>query len=118
MDKDSTYKMYVIEKEENTMIAEKVRELEHENVQLRNTLMELARKMEQGEVLKPKSCQYCRNFVQHYRKETNGRYEPVYAGHCTSRVPIKKGGKKNPVPDDICPYFELGQRERNTYKGI
>ena len=105
-------------KEENTMIAEKVRELEHENVQLRNTLMELARKMEQGEVLKPKSCQYCRNFVQHYRKETNGRYEPVYAGHCTSRVPIKKGGKKNPVPDDICPYFELGQRERNTYKGI
>ena len=55
MDKDSTYKMYVIEKEENTMIAEKVRELEHENVQLRNTLMELARKMEQGEVLKPKS---------------------------------------------------------------
>ncbi len=100
------------------MIAERVLELEQENVQLRNTLMELARKMEQGEVLKPKSCQYCRNFVQHYRKETNGRYEPVYAGHCTSRVPIKKGGKKNPVPDDICPYFELGQRERNTYKGI
>ncbi len=90
------------------MIAERVRELEHENVQLRNTLIELARKMEQGEVLKPKSCQYCRNFVQHYRKETNGRYEPIYAGHCTSRVPIKKGGKKNPVPDDICPYFELG----------
>ena len=100
------------------MIAERVLELEQENVQLRNTLMELARKMEQGEVLKPKSCQYCRNFVQHYRKETNGRYEPIYAGHCTSRVPIKKGGKKNPVPDDICPYFELGQRERNTYKGI
>ena len=100
------------------MIAERVLELEQENVQLRNTLIELARKMEQGEVLKPKSCQYCRNFVQHYRKETNGRYEPVYAGHCTSRVPIKKGGKKNPVPDDICPYFELGQRERNTYKGI
>ena len=90
------------------MIAERVRELVHENVQLRNTLIELARKMEHGEVLKPKSCQYCRNFVQHYRKETNGRYEPVYAGHCTSRVPIKKGGKKNPVPDDICPYFELG----------
>ncbi len=100
------------------MIAERVLELEQENVQLRNTLIELARKMEQGEVLKPKSCQYCRNFVQHYRKETNGRYEPIYAGHCTSRVPIKKGGKKNPVPDDICPYFELGQRERNTYKGI
>ena len=100
------------------MIAERVLELEQENVQLRNTLIELARKMEQGEVLKPKSCQYCRNFVQHYRKETNGRYEPIYAGHCTSRVPIKKGGKKNPVPEYICAYFELGKRERNTYKGI
>ena len=90
------------------MIAERVRELEQENTHLRKTLKELTSKIEQGEISKPKSCQYCRNFVQHYRKETNGRYEPIYAGHCTSRVPIKKGGKKNPVPDDICPYFELG----------
>ncbi len=59
------------------MIAERVLELEQENVQLRNTLIELARKIEQGEVLKPKSCQYCRNFVQHYRKETNGRYNVI-----------------------------------------
>ena len=59
------------------MLAERVLELEQENVQLRNTLIELARKIEQGEVLKPKSCQYCRNFVQHYRKETNGRYNVI-----------------------------------------
>lgn len=94
------------------MIAERVRELEQENTHLRKTLKELTSKIEQGEISKPKSCQYCRNFVQHYRKETNGRYEPIYAGHCTSRVPIKKGGKKNPVPDDICPYFELGAVEK------
>ena len=94
------------------MIAERVRELEQENTHLRKTLKELTSKIEQGEISKPKSCQYCRNFVQHYRKETHGRYEPIYAGHCTSRVPIKKGGKKNPAPDDTCPYFELEAVEK------
>ena len=59
------------------MIAERVRELEQENTHLRKTLKELTSKIEQGEISKPKSCQYCRNFVQHYRKETNGRYEPI-----------------------------------------
>ncbi len=94
------------------MIAERVRELEQENTHLRKALKELTSKIKQGEVSKPKSCEYCRNFVQHYRKETNGRYEPIYAGHCTSRVPIKKGGKKNPAPDDTCPYFELEAVEK------
>ena len=93
------------------MLAEELRELELDITHLRKTLKELTSKIEQGEISKPKSCQYCRNFVQHYRKETNGRYEPIYAGHCTSRVPIKKGGKKNPAPDDTCPYLEAVEKK-------
>ena len=35
-------------------------------------------------------------------------YVALYMGHCILGVPIKKGGKKMPVPDDVCAYFEIG----------
>lgn len=54
------------------MIAERVRELEQENTHLRKTLKELTSKIEQGEISKPKSCQYCRNFVSTIGKKRMG----------------------------------------------
>lgn len=96
------------------MLSKEIKELENENFLLKRKLDELKEKMEQNEVLKPKSCQYCQNYIQHYAKDGRGHvseYVPIYAGHCTRGVPIRKGGKKNPRPDDSCPYFEIGTSE-------
>lgn len=96
------------------MLAQEIKNLENENYALKEALKELSRKMEQNEAVKPKSCQYCKNFIQHYIKDGTSyrdEYTPIYDGHCTSRVPICKGGKRNPTPDDTCPYFEFGTYE-------
>lgn len=93
------------------MLSKEIASLEHENQILKNALKELGTKMEQNEVRKPKSCQYCKNYLQHYIKGGIGyrsEYTPVCFGHCTCGVPLKKGGKKYPRPDETCPYFELG----------
>ncbi len=93
------------------MLSTEIRQLESENAALKNALGELSKKMEQNEVLKPKSCQYCENYIQHYikgGKRYRSEYIPIYDGHCASGVPIRKGGKRNPKPDETCPYFELG----------
>lgn len=89
------------------MLSREIRQLENENAVLKNALEELSKKMERNKVLKPKSCQYCKNYVQHYGK-FDGRYSPINAGHCVSGVPACKGGKRKPTPDETCPYFELG----------
>jgi len=96
------------------MLSSEIRELENENYNLKKALQELADKMEGNAILKPKSCQYCKNYIQHYAKGLFGsstEFSPVYAGHCVSGVPVKKGGKKSPTPDDTCPYFEFGIKE-------
>lgn len=72
---------------------------------------ELKGKMEEGSVAKPRSCQYCRNYIQHYMKAQTARgaeYRPINAGHCVNGVPACRGGKKRPAPGDTCQYFELG----------
>lgn len=83
--------------------------LERENQTLKEAMKEFSEKME-TEGKKVKACKFCKNYIQHYRRE-DGRYVEVCCGHCVSCVPIKKGGKKNPLPDDCCPYFEMGKRE-------
>ena len=96
------------------MVAQEIIKLEQENTVLRRALEEIGNKIEQNKVLKPKSCQYCKNYIQHYIKGGEGstsEYVSIYDGHCVSGVPIKKGGKRNPKPDDTCPYFELGTTE-------
>ena len=93
------------------MLDEEIIKLERENRALRRALEEINSKMEQNKVLKPKSCQYCKNYIQHYRKEGQGNYVPINCGHCVCQVPVSKGKKKRPVPDDTCPYFELGTYE-------
>ena len=100
------------------MLSREVVQLENENAVLKNALKELSAKMEQNAVVKPKSCQYCKHYVQHYKKGglyDRTEYEPIYDGHCTSGVPISKGGKRKPKPDDTCPYFEIGTLETKHY---
>lgn len=100
------------------MVSKEVGKLEYENHIFKKALEELQEKMENNEIAKPKSCQYCKYFVQHYIK---GGY-PVYTkdyleideGHCTRSVPVKKGGKRTPKPNDTCPYFEIGTRKMRT----
>ena len=97
------------------MLAQEIRKLENENYVLKEQLKELSKKMEQNEVVKPKSCQYCKHFIQHYMRDRSGvhrqEYTPIYAGHCTSGVSISKGGRRKPTPDDTCQYFEIGTHE-------
>lgn len=96
------------------MLTQEVRKLENENYALKEQLKELSKKMEQNKDVKPKSCQYCKYYIQHYVKDSLGcisEYVPIYTGHCVRGVPISKGGKKKPVPDDTCPYFEMGTHE-------
>lgn len=96
------------------MLSKEISKLEQENFILKKELNELKEKMDKNEVQKPKSCQYCKNFVQHFIKGGLGyksEYTPIYDGHCTCGVPIRKGRKKNPKPDDTCPYFEIGTHE-------
>lgn len=97
------------------MLSNEVTKLEQENRNLKRAIYELKTKMEQGNALRPKSCQYCRYYMQHYVK-TSGypfqkEYSPIYEGHCVRGVPVKKGGKRSPRPDDTCPYFEFGTQD-------
>lgn len=97
------------------MVSSEVKKLEYENHMLRQALEELKQKMKNNEVPKPKSCQYCKYYVQYYIKGGFPAYTKDYveinSGHCSRGVPVKKGGKKNATPDDTCPYFEIGTQK-------
>lgn len=96
------------------MLSREIENLEYENRVLKEALEEIKKKMDQNEVVKPKSCQYCKNYIQHYRKVTQGccaEFVPVNDGYCLSGVPICRGGKKRPKPDDTCQYFEIGTQD-------
>lgn len=89
------------------MILQEIAELMKENKELKVKLEEQKLKVE-GK--KPEMCANCKHYIQHYGRTDNGVYFKIHAGHCTCDVPVKKGGKKRPVPDDSCQYFEIGQR--------
>lgn len=90
------------------MLAREVARLENENEALKKALLELSEKMEQNAALKPKSCQYCQHYKQHYVKNGTG-YMAINSGFCLCGVPIcKRGGKREPAPGDSCRFFELG----------
>ncbi len=100
------------------MLSNEIRELENQNAALRKALSDLSRKIEDNAVLKPKSCQYCKYYIQHYMKVLRGgtdQFTPIYAGHCINGVPIYKGRKRKPKPDDACPYFEMGTFDTRDY---
>ena len=48
------------------MVSNEVKRLEHENYLLRSALEEIQEKMNNNAVAKPKSCQYCKYYIQHY----------------------------------------------------
>lgn len=101
------------------MISTDVEKLEQENRILKEALEELSRKMENNEVPKPKTCQYCKYYMQHYIKGVlpmhTEEYVEIYEGHCTRGVPIKKGGKRSAKPDDTCSFFEIGNKKMEIY---
>ncbi len=68
------------------MAAEKVRELESENILLKSQLESL-RKICGGAEL-PKRCEYCKNFIQYYVC-AEGEYMPTYSGHCAAGNRVK-----------------------------
>lgn len=103
------------------MLSNEVVRLEKENLALKEALKELSERMERNAEIKPKSCQYCKHFIQHYMK--GGRaymseYVPIYSGHCILGVPVSKGKKKNPKPDDSCPYFEIGTMDTRSCSNL
>lgn len=102
------------------MLSQEIAAIERENRALKEVIRELKEKMERAEVPKPKSCQFCKNYVQHYIKggaAFTSKFVPIDEGHCISGVPIKKGGKRRPSPEDTCPYFELGTMNTNFLEG-
>lgn len=88
--------MEMLERETEKMVAE--------NEALKKAVEDLKEKIETETVAKPKSCTYCKNFVQHYRKEGN-QYYKVYCGHCVAGKPRRKKERK---PDETCEFFEFG----------
>ncbi|MCM1112179.1 MAG: hypothetical protein NC399_02875 [Muribaculum sp.] len=80
------------------MIADKVKELEVENIALKSQLEELQNICGNRAGL-PKNCEYCSNFIQHYVKCGNG-YAPTYSGHC-----VAGHRTRNRKTDETCKAF-------------
>ena len=84
-------------------LSEQIAELELENKELKELLKQV-----NEDVAKPKKCEKCKYYIQHYGRTVTGIYFKLYTGHCTCGVPIKqRKGKKELLPDDTCSCFEL-----------
>lgn len=82
------------------MLSVDVKRLENENAALRETLKVMQKQFSEQQ-LKPKACEYCKFYIQHYVK-VGGSYTKTHCGHCTH------GRVKGKKPSDTCQYFELG----------
>ena len=69
------------------MIADKVKELEKENISLKAQVEEL-QNICGGKANMPKNCEYCNNFIQHYIRSGNS-YAPTHYGCCVAGNRIK-----------------------------
>ncbi len=66
----------------------------------------LSEQIAELELEKPKKCEKCKYYIQHYGRTVTGVYFKLYTGHCTCGVPVKqRRGKKEPTPDDTCSCF-------------
>lgn len=81
------------------MLAQEVRNLENENAALRETIKVMQKQFADKQP-KPKACEYCRFYIQHYVK-MGCSYGKTHCGHCTH------GRIKDRKPDNTCEYFEL-----------
>ncbi len=88
------------------MVAEKVKELEQENISLKVQLKELQNICGTNAKV-PKNCEYCSNFVQHYGK-CGSTFYPMFTGHCTAG---QRNKPKN--TEDTCKSFVQKQYGKN-----
>lgn len=88
------------------MVAEKVKQLEQENISLKAQIEELQNICGTNASV-PMNCEYCRNFIQHYIK-IDAQYSPICSGHCVA-------GKqtKSRRTDDTCKAFVRKTYGRN-----
>lgn len=80
------------------MLAQEVQKLEQENISLKESIKSLTERLGE-EPEKPKRCEQCKNYIQHYVK-TGIQYHPTHCGHCVHGICKKR------KPDDTCKYFE------------
>lgn len=88
------------------MIADKVQELEQENIALKaqvETLQDICGN--RAEL--PKNCEYCSNFIQHYIR-TGSSYYPTCDGHCVAGNRVK-----DRKTQDTCKAFVKKEYGRN-----
>lgn len=64
------------------MLSAEIRKLENENEALRDTLEMMQKSLAKKEELKPKACEHCKFYMQHYIK-VGTVYQKTYCGHCT-----------------------------------
>ena len=84
------------------MLSESVLKLETENRKLR----ELLKKCNE-DIPKPRDCEHCSHYRQHYCRDEYGTFYKVYTGFCTCSVPVgKRKGKAKPTPKDVCQCFK------------
>lgn len=88
------------------MLANKVQELEQENIALK-AQAEMLQDICGNRVELPKNCEYCSNFIQHYIKSGSGYY-PTCDGHCVAGNRVK--GRKT---KDMCKAFAQKVYGRN-----
>lgn len=87
------------------MLSEEIKKLEDENRCLKVMVGQMLE-----DLPRPRNCENCKYYVQHYGRDRWGTYYKVYIGHCMCNVPIKtRKGKSKPTPEDNCLCFE----ERN-----
>lgn len=85
------------------MLSQKVQELELQNRRMAVIIEDITK----SNVPKPKNCENCKHYIQHYYRTEYGAYYKLYTGHCICGVPTKKRkGKKNPTPEDTCLCYE------------
>ena len=88
------------------MLSESVSKLETENKKLRELLKKFSE-----DVPRPKNCEHCSHYRQHYCRDEYGTFYKVFTGFCTCSVPAgKRKGKTKPTPEDVCQCF----KERGT----
>ena len=91
------------------MLSDKVQKLELENKRLATIIADITKL----DVPKPKYCEQCKHYMQHYGRDEYGIFFMLYTGHCTCGVPAgKRKGKSSPAPEDTCLCFE-----EKIYKG-
>ncbi len=88
------------------MVAEKVQQLEEENITLKARIEELQQLFGINPRM-PKNCEYCKNFTQYYFKQGKSYY-PTCAGHCVAGSRVK--GRRT---DDTCQSFARREYGKN-----